>query len=269
MRAEAEAMPRRWQAAAQQVLARGDRRAGEKLGAAPDDAFVLTPTATVRWDGDARGQNWSQPTTRCIRGCASSPTSGSPAPRARLSQTASNLWLKTHVEKLLGPLFALSKAEDVTGIARGIAFQLVEALGVIERNENRRRDEGSRSALARAAAQIWLRFGAYHIYFPGFLKTRRALARLAAVGGEAEQCRSFYAVQRAASGKLGPHLVSGRQEPACAMPIACSATGQCGERAVRVDILERLADLIRPALAWRVQFAGAKPTGRSTAPALW
>ena len=25
----------------------------------------------------------------------------------------------------------------------------------------------------------------------------------------------------------------------------------CGERAVRVDILERLADLIRPALAWR------------------
>ena len=25
----------------------------------------------------------------------------------------------------------------------------------------------------------------------------------------------------------------------------------CGERAVRVDILERLADLIRPALSWR------------------
>src|SRR5207302_8154470 len=36
---------------------------------------------------------------------------------------------------------------------------------------------------------------------------------------------------------------------------------QCGERAVRVDILERLADLIRPALAWREASQGAKPAG--------
>jgi ATP-dependent RNA helicase SUPV3L1/SUV3 len=35
----------------------------------------------------------------------------------------------------------------------------------------------------------------------------------------------------------------------------------CGERAVRVDILERLADLIRPALAWREGALGAKPQG--------
>src|SRR5262249_59364001 len=34
----------------------------------------------------------------------------------------------------------------------------------------------------------------------------------------------------------------------------------CGERAVRVDILERLADLIRPALAWRDGTA-EKPPG--------
>ena len=36
---------------------------------------------------------------------------------------------------------------------------------------------------------------------------------------------------------------------------------QCGERAVRVDILERLADLIRPALAWRDNSPGEKPAG--------
>ena len=36
---------------------------------------------------------------------------------------------------------------------------------------------------------------------------------------------------------------------------------QCGERAVRVDILERLADLIRPALAWRENASGEKPAG--------
>ncbi|MGD4018438.1 hypothetical protein QT609_22670, partial [Xanthomonas citri pv. citri] len=36
---------------------------------------------------------------------------------------------------------------------------------------------------------------------------------------------------------------------------------QAGERAVRVDILERLADLIRPALAWRENSPGEKPAG--------
>jgi ATP-dependent RNA helicase SUPV3L1/SUV3 len=35
----------------------------------------------------------------------------------------------------------------------------------------------------------------------------------------------------------------------------------CGERAVRVDILERLADLIRPALSWREGGSAAKPDG--------
>src|SRR5437763_1515152 len=36
---------------------------------------------------------------------------------------------------------------------------------------------------------------------------------------------------------------------------------QAGERAVRVDILERLAELIRPALAWRENSPGEKPAG--------
>ena len=68
-------------------------------------------------------------------------------------QTRLDLWLKTHIEKLLGPMFELSKAEDVTGIARGIAFQLVEALGVLERNkiaaEMKDLDQPSRAVLAQ------------------------------------------------------------------------------------------------------------------------
>jgi len=35
----------------------------------------------------------------------------------------------------------------------------------------------------------------------------------------------------------------------------------CGNRAIRVDILERLADLIRPALSWRPAMPGEKPPG--------
>jgi ATP-dependent RNA helicase SUPV3L1/SUV3 len=59
----------------------------------------------------------------------------------------------------------------------------------------------------------------------------------------------------------GPHLDPGRQ----GVPKALYRTvgyRVCGERAVRVDILERLADLIRPALAWRrARRAGPKPAG--------
>ena len=32
-------------------------------------------------------------------------------------QTRLDLWLKTYIERVLGPLFALAAAEDVTGIA--------------------------------------------------------------------------------------------------------------------------------------------------------
>ena len=94
-------------------------------------------------------------------------------------QARLDLWLKTHIEKLLGPMFELSKAEDVTGIARGIAFQLVEALGVLERTkiaaEMKDLDQPSRATLRKYG----VRFGAYHIYFPALLKpAARALAAL-------------------------------------------------------------------------------------------
>ena len=93
---------------------------------------MLASDGTLRWTGDAVAQlvaadDVLQPRLRVI---ADERLTGAPreAVQARL-----DLWLKTHIEKLLGPLFELSKAEDITGIARGIAFQLVEALGVLER----------------------------------------------------------------------------------------------------------------------------------------
>ena len=42
-------------------------------------------------------------------------------------------WLKAYVVRLLGPLMELETAADLTGLAKGIGFQVVEALGVLER----------------------------------------------------------------------------------------------------------------------------------------
>jgi ATP-dependent RNA helicase SUPV3L1/SUV3 len=117
-------------------------------------------------------------------------------------------------------------------------------------------DQPSRALLRKYG----VRFGAYHIYVPALLKpAARALASLLWALKEANVDLS------ALSG--AQHLASSGRT---SFPIdktlprdAYRVLGyrQCGERAVRVDILERLADLIRPALSWRETSPGEKPAG--------
>src|SRR5207248_1199091 len=247
------------QAAAQQVLASEIDTRATKLSTAPDDQFVLTSDGTIRWTGDAvaklvAADDALHPRIRII---ADDRLSGAPreAVQARL-----DLWLKTHIEKLLGPLFGLSKAEDITGIGRGIAFQLVEALGVLERAkiaaEMKDLDQPSRALLRKYG----VRFGAYHIYFPGLLKpAARALASLlwAEKQSNVDLSALSSAQHLAASGRTS--FPVDKSLPRDAYRVL--GYKQCGERAVRVDILERLADLIRPALSWRPGAAGEKPAG--------
>jgi ATP-dependent RNA helicase SUPV3L1/SUV3 len=257
--AEAGSDAKALQATAQKALAGEIDTRAEKLAAAPDEQFVLTSDGTIRWTGDAvaklvAADDALHPRFRII---SDERLAGAPreAVQARL-----DLWLKTHIEKLLGPLFELAKAEDITGIARGIAFQLIEALGVLERQkiaaEMKDLDQPSRASLRKYG----VRFGAYHIYVPPLLKpAARALASL--LWAQKQDNVDMSALSGA------QHLAgSGRTS----FPVdklldrdAYRVLGyrQCGERAVRVDILERLADLIRPALSWRETSPGAKPAG--------
>jgi ATP-dependent RNA helicase SUPV3L1/SUV3 len=257
--AEAGSDAKALQAAAQQVLASEIDTRATKLSAAPDDQFVLTSDGTIRWTGDAvaklvAADDALHPRIRII---ADDRLSGAPreAVQARL-----DLWLKTHIEKLLGPLFGLSKAEDITGIGRGIAFQLVEALGVLERSkisaEMKDLDQASRATLRKYG----VRFGAYHIYFPGLLKpAARALASLlwAEKQDNVDMSALSGAQHLASSGRTSFPVDKALHRDAYRV----LGYRQCGERAVRVDILERLADIIRPALAWRESSPGEKPAG--------
>ena len=176
--AEAGSDAKALQATALKALAGEIDARAEKLAAAPDEQFVLTSDGTIRWTGDAvarlvAADDALHPRLRII-----SDDRLAGAPREAV-QTRLDLWLKTHIEKLLGPLFDLQKAEDITGIARGIAFQLIEALGVLERQkisaEMKDLDQPSRATLRKYG----VRFGAYHIYVPALLKAAaRALASL-------------------------------------------------------------------------------------------
>ncbi len=175
-------------------------------------------------------------------------------------QTRLDLWLKTHIEKVLAPLFSLAAAEDLTGMARGVAFQIVEALGVLERQKVQQEVKGLDQPARASLRKYGVRFGAYHIYLPNLLKPApRSLAThlwaLKHGGPEAKGLTDL--LHLAASGRTSIPVDKDVQKTL----YRTAGYRVTGERAVRVDILERLADLIRPALAWREGATGEKPAG--------
>src|SRR4030088_2170950 len=257
--AEAGSDAKALQATAQKALAGEIDARAEKLSGAPDDQFVLTSDATIRWTGDAvaklvAADDALHPRIRIV-----SDDRLTGAPREAV-QTRLDLWLKTHIAKLLPPLSDLHKAEDITGIARGIAFQLIDALAVLDRAkiaaEMKDLDQPSRASLRKYG----VRFGAYHIYLPALLKPAgRALASLlwAQKHDNVDMSALSGAQHLAGSGRTSFPVDKLLDRDAYRV----LGYRQCGERAVRVDILERLADLIRPALAWRETSPGEKPAG--------
>jgi ATP-dependent RNA helicase SUPV3L1/SUV3 len=114
---------------------------------------------------------------------------------------------------------------------------------------------------ARATLRKYgVRFGAYHVYLPALLKPApRVLAtQLWALKHGGSDTKALESIQQLA----GSGRTSIAADASIAKPLYRIAGYRlCGERAVRVDILERLADLIRPALAWRAGAPGAKPPG--------
>ena len=177
--------------------------------------------------------------------------------RARQEKVQARLetWVRDMIAEKLKPLVDLAKAEDVTGLARGIAFRLTENFGDSEARDGRRRDQVARSGVARAAAQV-----------------RRALRRLqhllpaAAEAGSGRVVRDAVGAEECGGNNLSLDALPEPPRAGLTSVTADPATPEafyraygfhvCGPRAVRLDILERLADLIRPLLAWR-----ASPTG--------
>src|SRR5439155_21715715 len=175
-------------------------------------------------------------------------------------QARLELWLKSHIERALEPLFRLAAADDVTGMTRGVAYQLIEALGVIERQKIADEVKGLDQTARATLRKYGVRFGAYHIYVPGLLKPApRVLAtQLWALKHGSSDLKGLEDILRlAASGRTS----IGASKDFNKALYRIAGYRVCGERAVRVDILERLADLIRPALAWRASATGPKPPG--------
>ncbi len=244
-------------AAAMKALAGELEARASRVVLAGDDAFVLSHDGLIRWTGEpvARLTAGEKPLEPRLRLLVEEHLTGQAREQVEARLSA---WLKNHVTRLLGPLQLLEEAANVTGIARGIAYQAAEALGVLERSkvaeEMKTLDQEGRAALR----QLGIRFGAFHLYVPALLKPApRALAAQlwALKHGGPDTAGLDDIAHLAASGRTS--FPADKEVPKGLYRAAGYRV--CGERAVRVDILERLADLIRPAIAYRPGVTQGQP----------
>jgi len=142
------------------------------------------------------------------------------------------------IAALFEPLIAMSRDEALTGLARGFAFRMVEALGVLPRgqvaNEVKELDQDARAALRKHG----VRFGQFTVFMPALLKPAPTRLRLV-LWGLSQGLDAFPEAPP-------PGLVT--------VPVDRSAPRgydtmagyrNAGERAIRIDMLERLADMLR------------------------
>ena len=235
-------------AAADKVVTGEIEARARRIATAEDTAFELTEHGRIMWESAAVGR-------LVAGGDRLSPkvelTCGEELQAAdRLAATQRlEKFVEAHIAKVLEPLIKLRDADDVTGLARGVAFRLVEALGAI------RRDEAADDITALAQPdramlrKYGVRFGAFSIFLPALLKPAPAhlILLLHAVFGAGNATIDLPTPP-------APGLTSAPTEdnvpdffyPALGFRV-------CGPRAVRLDMLERLADAIRPKIAARAE----------------
>ncbi len=147
-------------------------------------------------------------------------------------------WLDRRIAALFAPLIALRDDAALTGMARGVAFRLVEGLGVTPRGEISREvrdlDQDQRASLRKHG----VRFGQFTVFQPALLKpapTRMRVVLWALKAGLDEFPEApppgLVTIPAAPGAPQGYY-------PRIGYRLA-------GDRAIRIDMLERLADMIR------------------------
>lgn len=237
------------QAAAQKALALEFEARAARLHAAGNADLALGSDGTVRWLGDPVARLSASDHVMRPRVILLSDEQLTGNARDHVAARVER-FVNHHIATVLKPLDDLSRAEDLQGLAKGLAFQLVENLGVLFRrdvaDDVKALDQDARASMRKHG----IRFGAYHIFMPALLKPAPAelITLLWALKNDG--------LDKPGYGDLIPVLAAGRTsvvtDPAFERAFYKLAGFRfLGKRAVRIDILERLADLIRPLLQWK------------------
>ena len=247
-------------AAAMKALAREIERRAARLGACPNSDIVLTADGHLRWMGQRIARIVANEDNVLAPNCLVLGDEQLTGPALEKVTKRLERWLANHIENLLRPIVELARDETITGAARGLAYQLAENLGHIERrqiaSEVKQLDQDARASLRRHG----VRFGAFHVFVPQLLKPAPTslICTLWAVKNDKLEAAGLAEIpQISATGRTSVAVdpeFSAEIYPLCGFRIM-------GMKAVRIDILERLADLIRPVLAWKKSGEGEKPEG--------
>ena len=227
----------------------------QRFAQSVDDSIVLSSDGVLRWLGDpvgrlVGGEDLLKPRAVLL---ADDLLEGEAreAVQARL-----DLWLSAHMQKVLGPLLALAEPGEVADSVKEIGKKVAEALGVLDRervrNQVKSLDQSARAALRK----LGLRFGANYIYVPALLKP-----------GARTLCSQLWGLRRgvdAGAERVLAYAAAGRTSFAAETPLSpdvyrVAGFRLCGERVVRVDIVERLTDLIRAAIPDQMRPGSGQP----------
>ncbi|GGD40498.1 helicase-related protein [Sinisalibacter lacisalsi] len=142
------------------------------------------------------------------------------------------------VAALFEPLLGIQKDESLGGLARGFGFRLIEAMGIIPRDriarEVKELDQEARGALRKHG----VRFGQFTIFMPALLKPAPTRLRLV-LWSLAQGLDEF--PEAPPPGLVTIPVIEG----VSADVYALSGYRPAGARAIRIDMLERLADQLR------------------------
>jgi len=136
------------------------------------------------------------------------------------------------------PLLALQKDETLTGLARGFAYRMAENFGIIPRGEIaedvKALDQDARAALRKHS----IRFGQFTVFQQPLLKPAPTRLRLV-LWSIAKGLQEFPESPPAG------HVTVAALPGAVPGYYAMAGYRAAGERAIRIDMLERLADMLR------------------------
>ena len=213
-------------------------RRADKLYISPDTELEVTEQGGLMWGSDAIGRLEKGDSALAPRVRVFVDDIAEAAVAEKVERRLSH-WIARRIATLFEPLVKMRDDEEVGGLARGVAFQITEALGVVPRrqiaDDVKALGQEERGLLRKHG----VRFGQHNIFMPLLLKPAPTRLRLilwslwegfevfpeapppglVTIPALAGAPRGYYE-------KVGYRL--------------------CGARALRIDMLERLADLIRP-----------------------
>ena len=223
--------------AALQALAPHFHLRADRFYNAPDTEIDFTEQGGLMWGKDAVGKlvagaDAMKPQVEVFVDDVAGPEVAQKVQR-RLQH-----FIDRKVAALFEPLLNLSRDEELTGLARGFAFRMVEGLGVLPRasvaDDVKALDQDARGALRKHG----IRFGQFTVFMPLLLKP--APTRLRLVLWSLSKGLDVFP-ESPPPGLVTIPVDKDAADGADTM----SGYRIAGERAIRIDMLERLADMLR------------------------